>query len=379
MSFKSRVHGSSSVSLARSVSLASNVRAHALWLSALGALSLVACAAGDGGDDGVAPPPYNLQPSMPGAAGTGGIYTPVAGIGGSSAVPGVVNNGQGGTSTAPAVGQGGSSSVPQAGTGGTGNVNTGTGGTASGTGGTGNVNTGAGGTGGAPPAGTGGTGGDPNQPPPPPAGPDIECPAGATFCSGFEGTAFPAGTQFFAVGGNITPTFEFDDTQAASGNQSLAIPATGSGGFFYRALVVPVPGNEFWVRLQMQVSSTFGDGNHDSLFGGSTGSLTQDVNNEALVEMSEQFDGVLLNTDDAVFRPPALSTISPNTWHCMEGHYNGNNGNVEIFVDGTSVINAAGYRTVTYQTFRLGYMRYNTDRSVWFDDVVVAPARVGCN
>jgi hypothetical protein len=35
-----------------------------------------------------------------------------------------------------------------------------------------------------------------NQNPPPPAAPDITCPSGAIFCSGFEGTGFPSGTTF---------------------------------------------------------------------------------------------------------------------------------------------------------------------------------------
>jgi hypothetical protein len=266
------------------------------------------------------------------------------------------------------------------GAGGSGNVgNTNTGGSA-------NAN-----TAGAPAFGAGGTGNtpDPNVPPvtpvtppvvvTPPAGPDIPCPAGATFCSGFEGTAFPAGTQFFAVGPSVPAPFEFDTADPFDGNQSLAITATGSGGFFYRALAVPVPGQDFWVRLQMRVSTTFGDGSHDSVFGASSGALTADVNGEALVELSEQFEGLLLNTDDAVFRPPVTSTLTPDVWHCMEAHYNGASGDVEIFADGQARITANGYRPLTFQTFRLGYMRYNDDRTVWFDNVVVAPNRVNCD
>jgi hypothetical protein len=63
----------------------------------------------------------------------------------------------------------------------------------------------------------------------------------------------------------------------------------------------------------------------------------------------------------------------------MEAHYNGGTGNVEIFADGAELINAPGYRAVTYQSFRIGYMRYNDDRTVRYDDLIVAPTRVGCN
>jgi hypothetical protein len=63
----------------------------------------------------------------------------------------------------------------------------------------------------------------------------------------------------------------------------------------------------------------------------------------------------------------------------MEAHYNGATGDVEIFADGEARITATGYRPLTFQTFRLGYMRYNDDRTVWFDNVVVAPNRVNCD
>lgn len=231
---------------------------------------------------------------------------------------------------------------------------------------------------GAPPVG--GAGGSANnEPPPPPAGPDIACPAGASFCSGFESGAFPEGTLSHAVGPGSDGAFVFDTANAFAGTTSLSIPATGSGGFFYRALAVPVPGQDFWVRLYMNLSTPLGDNSHDSVFGASSGPITADVNNEALVELSEQFNEILLNTDDALFNPTANNTLPANQWLCMEAHYNGGSGDVQIFADGQELINAPGYRPLTYQSFRIGYMRYNDDRTVRYDDVVVAPARVGCN
>lgn len=218
----------------------------------------------------------------------------------------------------------------------------------------------------------------PPPPPPAPAGPDIDCPAGATFCSGFEGTALPAGMTH-AVGSNpAAGAFVLDTTEAFEGNQSLSVPATGNGGFFYRAFAVPVPGQDFWVRLYMHLSTPLGDNSHDSVFGASSGGLTADVNGESLVELSEQFNEILLNTDDALFNPPTNMTLPANEWLCMEAHYVGGSGNVEIFVNETSLINATGYGAQMHQTFRFGYMRYNDDRTIRYDNVVVAPQRVGC-
>ena len=374
------MHRASSRSSAFSASIArrSGLYHQLSALSVVAACAGLGCAAADDEADGppefVGAPPVNnpgaagasnlgaptgatsnpgTNPSLPaGSAGSGseqvgGNGTPIAnGSGGAGA---------GGTGGAPAPGSnvGGSAQVP---------VN----GAAGSSMGVAGSSMGAGGTAG-------------QVEPPAPTGPDIDCPAGASFCSGFEGTAFPDGTQFHSVGPGLPNPFQFDSTDVFAGEQSLVIPATNSGGFFYRALAVPVPGQDFWARVYMNLSTPLGDNSHDSVFGASSGAITADVNGEALVELSEQFNEILLNTDDAVFNPTTNTTLPANQWLCMEAHYNGGNGNVEIFADGAALINAPGYRAVTYQSFRIGYMRYNDDRTVRFDDLIGAPTRVGCN
>jgi hypothetical protein len=242
-------------------------------------------------------------------------------------------------------------------------------GAAGGASGAGGVSAGGTSAGGAGVSGSAGTAGSTTQ--------DIACPQGATFCSGFEDAALPAGTKFHAVGPSAMNAYGFDTAQPFAGKQSLSIPMY-SGGFYYRALAVPVPGQNFWVRLYVRVSREFGDDGHDSLFGPSTGNLDADVNNEALVEFSEQFGEVLLNTDDQLFNPEGASKLAADMWHCIEAHYDGASGDVQIFADGKEVIRATGYAKHSFQSFRLGYMQYHDARSVWYDDVVVAPARVNC-
>jgi hypothetical protein len=263
--------------------------------------------------------------------------------------------------------------APSGGQGNSGTANSGgnvaaSGGTAAGGGSGGNFG-GAAGAGAGVGGGNGGGGGS--------SAPDIACPTGATFCSGFEGQAFPSGAQFHAVGPSTPDASKFDTTQFFKGKQSLALPM-GSQGFYYRALAVPIPGQNFWVRLYVRVSTVFGDNGHDSLFGASTGAVNADLNNETLVEFSEQFDKVLLNTKDQLFQPTNSNKLSANTWHCIEAHYDGGSGDVQIFADGKEVIRATGYAKQTFQTFRLGLMQYHEPRAVWFDDVVVAPMRVNC-
>jgi hypothetical protein len=332
--------------------------------------------------------------AMSGATGLGGATTGsggASGAAGSGAVPatggstanggtpptagsaGKVGTGGAGGSTA------GSTNGGQLGTGGAGTstggqntAGTGTGGTAAAAG-----SAATGGNAGAGATGTAGTSGGGGAPAGGSAGADITCPTGASFCSGFEGTALPSGTQFLSVGPNSPDPYALDTSQHFAGKQSLQI-TKGSGGFYYRALAVPVPGQDFWARFYLRVSSVFGDNSHDSLFGASTGALTADSNNETLVEFSEQFNKVLLNTKDQLFQPTDSNTITADAWHCIEAHYDGSSGDVQIFSDGKEIIHATAYAKQTFKTFRLGYMQYNDARSIWYDDVIVAPSRVNC-
>lgn len=366
-------------------------------------VTLVACSSSDGsgnpeGQGGAATTGGNAGTSGAGAStgGLGGALTsggtssggssggaPTSGgssSAGSGGLAGDMSGNTGGTSAGTAGTTGGSSSGA-AGLGGGGAASGGQGnGGAAGSGGSvaGSAGTpasggsagaaGSGGSAGA--AGSGGSAGDSSVP-------DIACPEGATFCSGFEGSSFPAGTQFHSVGPSSPEPYQFDTAQFFNGTQSLALPM-GSEGFYYRALAVPIPGENFWVRLYVRVSTVFGDNGHDSLFGASTGEISADLNNETLVEFSEQFNTVLLNTKDQLFQPAAMSTLSANAWHCIEAHYDGASGDVQVFADGEEVIHATGYAQQTFKTFRLGLMQYHEARAVWFDDVVVAPMRVNC-
>jgi hypothetical protein len=276
-------------------------------------------------------------------------------------------------------GSGGSSSSGSTNNGSGGSVSTGTGGSTS---------TGTGGSSAVPDPTTQPT--NPNPDPttpepdpttPAPTGPDIPCPAGATFCSGFEGSSLPAPAQVVIGGAPITTPFLLDTTQKHSGAQSFMI-TPASQGFAYRALTIPAPGQNFWARLFVRVSSEFGDGNHDSLFGASNAGQLQDNNNEVLIELSEQFNYMLLNTDDCTVQcntNNSMVRLPANTWACFEAHYDGAAGHVEIFLDGTRIIDdTQNVYKFTYQTFRLGYMRFNTERTVWFDDVVLSTSRPNC-
>lgn len=224
----------------------------------------------------------------------------------------------------------------------------------------------------------------PQQPPapPPPVGPDTVCPANATFCAGFESDALPDGAIYQ---GN--PALQFDTNVRRSGDRSAVFGPVD--GFNIRSIVTEIPGQAFWVRLFIQTSTTFGDNDHDSLFVASTANFQQDNNAEDGPEFSEQGNQILINSNDRLFSAAGPGfptngsgpTLAPNTWHCVEAFYDGNSGDVQFFANGQLLIDAPGFSPLTYDTFRFGYLQFpgHAPRTVWYDDVVVAASRVGCN
>lgn len=221
----------------------------------------------------------------------------------------------------------------------------------------------------------------PPPPPPPPPVFETECPAGAFFCTGFE-NGFPPGTANIAGGSAIPNPFVLDTNEVNSGSQSFHLPAGPNQAFLYRVLAIPAPGQQFWVRMFFRTDVAFGSSNsHEAIFGPSTGSLAQDNNNETRIELSEQFGYMLLHVRDGLREPAVRTRLAANEWHCLEARYDGDAGEVEIFANGQAFIDdQAALMQHDFQTFRLGYMKFNnTSRAVWFDDVVLAPDRIGCD
>ncbi len=77
-------------------------------------------------------------------------------------------------------------------------------------------------------------------------------------------------------------------------------------------------------------------------------------------------------------------SLPANTWHCIEISFNGTGQVQQLFVAGAQLINATSYpsgaaRSFTF--FKFGFNRlHGPMRAIWYDDVAVAPTRVGgCN
>jgi hypothetical protein len=197
----------------------------------------------------------------------------------------------------------------------------------------------------------------------------------------------PVGTATVqAYNGTFTDLMGLDTTVFHSGKQSLKV-LTGSSPSAYKMLSVPIPGPAFWVRMFVRSDQTFGaqGADHNAFFQAMTAA---DPNTPRQVQVAEQWCQVLLNTDDQLY-PTGLSTCSttgptlaPNMWHCVEAFFDGSTGSVQIYGDGTKIVDAANWSPAkqNFAVFQFGFHQYSGPaRNMWYDDVAVAPARIGCN
>jgi hypothetical protein len=320
--------------------------------AALGGSAGTGAAAGSGGAGGA------MAGGTGGGAGSGAAGTASGG-------GGVSNGGAGGSSGEAA----GSSAV--AGGGMAGDVALG-GAAGQAMGGLGGMAGAAGGAGGA--AGSGG----------PPA-----CPSGALFCSGFEDATLPAGATYLSSNDNNDWTLgtQLDKTVFNAGAQSLEILEISS--YAQREVVVPAAQN-FWFRAYLRTDVAIGGpmGKDHNLFfeaawqGGDKG-----------VEIVEEDCMLGMNIEDTRYGSNGIKNqpgcpsggggtqLAADTWHCIEGHFDGVAGNAEIFVGGTQVMALTGEAGAkrNYTTLRFGYRHYHErQRLVWYDDVATAAARIGC-
>ena len=332
---------------------------------------LVACSSdGNGGNGNGKAGAAGAATAGAGAAGTGVAGTGVAGSGAAgsgTAGSGAAGAGQAGSGAAGAASAGAASGGAGAGAGGTpsGAAGAGTGGS-------------AGGSAGAP------TGGGTSA-----------CPANATFCSGFEVSTLPAGAVYKvnAAPGEWTRDFTVDSALFHSGKSSLLVKsgaASSTSGSAYRMLAVPAPSGAFWVRFYIQQTELDLGGLEHNVFASASAS---DEPNAASVEFAEDV-GLSFNTSDAVRWPTGYGrTMSGGTmpfslpkgmWHCIEISFDSQARQQQLFINGTQQIDAKDYPAAAsvsagFKNFKFGFNQlHGPARSIWYDDVVVAPTRIKC-
>jgi len=222
-----------------------------------------------------------------------------------------------------------------------------------------------------------------------------QCPAQALFCSGFEDAGLPKGVTYLAdrdFGSDGKPDWTkgvvLDTSAKESGKQSAKfLPHTGKTYFSVAAAA------NFWVRAYLRTDVAVGPGTghdgHDAFL--EAGWDT----NEAGVQIVEENCQLGLNINDtrygsdgtvngSVACPTGGKTLAANQWYCLEAHFDSSKGDVELFVDGTSVLKRtadakATFAAKPFSALHFGYYQYHDiSRTTWYDDVAVATTRIGC-
>jgi hypothetical protein len=184
-----------------------------------------------------------------------------------------------------------------------------------------------------------------------------------------------------------THDFELDMTVRRSGNAALRVRTNTEANGAYKMLAVPSGGSAFWVRFYIRSDVDLGAGDHNVY---AYAASSDDPNASEFVEFAEDV-GIAFNSHDDVRWPMGYGrlmgggtmpfTLPKDTWHCIEISFDGPNRVQQLFINGMQQINAMTYpaKAATFTTFKFGYNAlHGAVRKTWYDDVVVASARVNC-
>jgi len=233
----------------------------------------------------------------------------------------------------------------------------------------------------------------------------VSC-ANLPLCDDFEGAgADPDPALWQKVSPNCGPnasTLTIDDTVAHSGKKSVKVVGGGSYCdhiFLSNADVIKSIGGPVFGRFFVRLSDALGAGH-------TTFAAMHDINDAGGkdLRMGGQSQILMWNreSDDATL--PSLSPVGiakstslpPMTWACVEFMVDGASRNLKTWVDGKEIeglivdaaptpdvdqnwLNNANWKP-SLQDFRLGWESYaGQTMTLWFDDVALAPARIGCN
>jgi hypothetical protein len=246
----------------------------------------------------------------------------------------------------------------------------------------------------------------PTSPSPSPTGPTGTCPTGVVFCDGFEdqaGTAPSGRWSVTAPNCAGTGTAAIDATAAHTGAKSLRV--NGTDGYCNHVFVSDsadlASGSSTWyVRLWVRHTTALPTGHVTFL------AMNDSAAGNTDLRMGGQNSALMWNrqTDDATLpaqSPTGVAQSLPlptNTWTCVEYGVNGTNGQLATWVNGTAVagltedgvptqdvdaqwLSGAGATWRPHLTdLRLGWESYGGGGAdtLWFDDVALATARIGC-
>ncbi len=206
--------------------------------------------------------------------------------------------------------------------------------------------------------------------------------SGAFMCDGFESTALATAWLKVVVAGDVDG---FSSKRAAAGTHSLAaafapLPSSGRAALSYHGAFAASP-KPHSVAMQFSVYLPK-DGYPTALplggFHGASGDLTVSMNNSSQIVLSDKLAGGT--------KLHALGASALGTWQCIEIQI-ADSGALDAWLGkthalhGTLASGPSSFTSVDAVEIGLSYVGgANANASVvgFYDDVVVAPAAVGC-
>jgi hypothetical protein len=215
--------------------------------------------------------------------------------------------------------------------------------------------------------------------------------AGLTFCDTFE--AHPAGAAQAlapwtpAVNGDGEVVI--DDQVAHAGTHSLKVHGSGfstflvlNGGGF------PPTTGPLHVRLFMRLAEAMTGGHNTFLVadtqaapGAGNSFRFGEMNAMLMYTVSGDTHGALANENYYTDHLPGAA-LAPLAWSCVELVLDHQKPEVAVSLDGVSVtdLHHVDWALDAYDTLRFGFEKYAGPVSdVWYDDIAVGTAPLGCN
>ena len=229
-------------------------------------------------------------------------------------------------------------------------------------------------------------------------------PCNATvFCEGFENQAgtVPSGRWSVSTPDcSGTGTASVDSTVAHTGSKSVRV--NGGASYCNHVFIddtadMPAAGPDMFVRFWVMHNTPLSTGHVTFL------AMTDAANGGTSLRLGGQNGALMWNrqSDDATLpdqSPAGVAqsvTLPVNTWQCIEFEVNSANGDINTWVNGTSVPglteNGVATPNVSDQwlanpnwrphltDLRPGWESYASETdTLWFDDVALSSARIGC-
>jgi hypothetical protein len=241
-----------------------------------------------------------------------------------------------------------------------------------------------------PPAGTGGASGSgPGTPEPPPAEPPVVLPGGFFLIDDFEGGRDPAWTESEVGGG--AGNFTIDTSLGANGSSSSI--RIDSNNAFHTMLQFALPqavrdANEVFGRVFLRLPATPSAAHFIWV---EVGNTTNDQHEMRLGHNVGQLQSNHFLNGEQDIRDQGRQLVA-NTWYCLEFQMANNPDELRVWLDGTeTALSTTNYTAgpgaqgntnpvadfiPPLEAFRIGWELQNG--TVFFDDVALANARIGC-